>query len=564
MNGSQIIVECLKRAGVDVVFAYPGGASMLLHQSLLDAPEINVVLPRHEQGGAFAAGGYARRSGRPGVCMATSGPGATNLVTGIADAFADSIPLVAFTAQVSSNLIGKNAFQETDVFGMTRSCVKHSYLALEAALLPQIIADAFYLASHGRPGPVVIDIPMNVLKEEVADVKYPDGVTPRLLTDYTVVDESAVAQLKTMLGQAKRPCVFAGGGVIASGASEELLKFAENYNLPVTTSLMGVGCFPENHLLSLKLLGMHGSFAANRAVHECDLLIGISVRFGDRVTGDIGKFAPQAKIVHVDIDNSEINKNKRADLSFVCDARAFLQRMNRDAFRLAIEDWHARIASFKAEHPFVMPSSKEGEIHCQSVIDRLNRLNLEDATIVTGVGQHQMWTAQFFQFRRPCQLLTSGGLGAMGFGLPAAIGASLAEKGTSPVILIDGDGSFQMNIQELATLYVENLPVKMIVMNNQNLGMVAQWEERFFAGRHANTDLRRPDAPAIPYPDFCQIAAGYGIAAERIWKDDEVDGALDRMLEYPGAFLLEVMTAHMDMVLPAIPAGKTCEDIILE
>ena len=566
--GAKVLVQALKREGVKVVFAYPGATSMLLHQSLLRSG-IRVVLPRHEQGGAFAADGYARASGQVGVCIATSGPGATNLVTGISDACNDSIPMVAITCQVRQTLIGKNAFQETDIIGITRPCVKHSYLVLKAEELAQTVRDAFHIASHGRPGPVVIDVPVDVLQAPCPAL-LPDMPSPRLLAPPPAPPPEEIAHLLSLMRSCRRPMIYAGGGVIASGACHALRRFAERFQIPVTTSLMGIGAFPEESDLSLKFVGMHGSYAANFAVHECDLLLALSVRFSDRVTGDIRRFAPMATLVHVDIDPSEINKNKQADLAFVCDVGDFLRELlKHHGFTCGEESWRAQVREWRASHPFeeTMPD-EAGELTGKAVVSALYRLTRGRAMVVTGVGQHQMWAAQFYNFSEPRQFLTSGGLGAMGFGLPAAAGAAVAmgERPRSqrrPVVLVDGDGAFQMNIQELAVLFAERLPVKIVIVNNQRLGMVSQWEERFFHGVHANTDLHVPQA-GRPYPDFRTIAAGYMVPGEEVGRLEELEGALKRMLAARGPYLLDIHVDSDTQVLPMIPAGKTCEDIIEE
>ena len=560
MNGAEIVARCLLDAHVPFVFAYPGAASMALHHALHDAG-VRVILPRHEQGGAFAAGGYARKTGEVGVCMATSGPGATNLVTGIADACADSVPMVVITGQVNQHLIGKNAFQETDIIGMTRLCVKHSYLVLDPMELPQVFAEAFYLAKNGRPGPVVIDIPWDVQQAVCNPVFSTEPSMRKIATDATPKAESIEA-LRTMLKESRRPCMFVGGGIIHSNASKELLAFAEAYQIPVATSLMGIGAFPENHRLSLKWLGMHGCYAANKAVHECDLLLGVGVRFSDRVTGNIAKFAPRAKIVHADIDPSEINKNKHADLPIVCDAKELFRAMLEKPERGRHEFWLELTDKWKAEHPFKYKEDYRKEIKGQQVVSRLAELTDGEATIVTGVGQNQMWAAQFYNYNRPRQLLTSGGLGAMGFGLPTAIGAKLAAP-KETVVLIDGDGGFQMNIQELATVYATNLPLKMIILDNQILGMVSQWEDQFYGGVHADTDMAVKRAKR-PYPDFVQIAKGYGIMGRDVWKKDELDAALREMLDAKEPYLLDIHTTAAESVMPMIPSGGTCENIILE
>ncbi|MFA6815212.1 MAG: biosynthetic-type acetolactate synthase large subunit [Lentisphaeria bacterium] len=558
--GSEQLVRCLEQEKTEYIFAYPGGTSMAVHQALLNS-SIKVVLPRHEQGGGFAANGYARKSGRAGVCLVTSGPGATNLVTAIADAYMDSIPMVFLTCQVDQHLIGKNAFQETDVIGMTRPFVKHSYLVFKADEIAQVIKDAFFLATNNRPGPIVVDIPCDVLSEkcEPRIARFPS------LKDYDfipVVSDIEIQAVLNLLKCSKRPCIYAGGGVIHSGTSELLKKFADVYHIPVTTTLMGIGAFPENHPLSLKMVGMHGSYAANRAIHECDLLLGICVRFSDRVTGDIEHFAPKAKIVHVDIDLSEINKNKHADLAVVCSVKTFFEKLLDRSQKLDTDPWLKQVAQWKKEYPFLVPESDNNVIQPQKVVQVVYELTRGKATIVTGVGQHQMWAAQLYNFYHPRQLLTSGGLGAMGFGLPAAIGAQLAAP-KEQVVLLDGDGSFQMNIQELATVFSENLPLKMILFNNQCLGMVSQWETRFKNGRHANTDLRIKRA-GRPYPDFCMIAKGYMIPGREVYKKDELIDAVQWMLNLTGPALLDVHVDKDAEVLPMIPPGKTSKDIILK
>ena len=565
MSGAKLVVECLRREGVECVFAYPGAASMELHQALIGSG-IRVILPRHEQGGGFEADGYARASGRPGVCIATSGPGATNLVTAITDAYMDSVPLVAITAQVNQKLIGKNAFQETDIIGMTRPVVKHSYLVLAAEDIPEAIRDAFHLAAHGRPGPVVIDITCDVLPQ-LCRPALPDQPSLRAFTFLPETTDCTLHTLADRLRASRRPCLFAGGGIIRGGASDLLLQFAEKWQIPVATSLMGIGCFPEDNPLSLKFAGMHGAYCANKAINDCDLLLCLGVRFSDRVTGDIGRFAPHAFIVHADIDESEINKNVRADLPIVADAADLLDRLLRIPPELP-EDrdaWLARINTWKKRHPLRAPSAPG--LHGPNVIEALRRATSGDATIVTGVGQHQMWAAQLYTYRRPRQLLTSGGLGAMGFGLPAAIGAAFAlreQKQPNPLVLIDGDGSFQMNIQELATLFAGNLPVKMVILDNQMLGMVAQWEDQFHHGRHGNTSLVLRRNGGRPYPDFPAIAHAYSIPAEHVMCEEALDDALRRMLDAPGPYLLDVHIGKHDAVLPMIPAGQSCGEVILE
>ncbi|WP_419647453.1 biosynthetic-type acetolactate synthase large subunit [Victivallis vadensis] len=578
LKGSEITIKCLELLGVDVVFAYPGGQAIELHQAL-SRSGMRVVLPRHEQGGAFAAGGYARASGRVGVCMATSGPGATNLVSGIADAYMDSIPTVFITGQVPSSMIGKNVFQETDIIGVTRPIVKHSFLVLDANDIPRIMREAFYIAQSGRPGPVVVDIPKNV-QQQKCKVDFDQAPELKYYHPDPALDPAAVGKIKAMIAASKRPCIYAGGGIISADASEELVKFAESYNIPVVTTLMGIGAIPDSHPLSLRWLGMHGTVYANYAANECDLLLAFGARFDDRVTGNPKSFAVGAKIVHVDIDDSEINKNKPADLGVLADIREVLTKLNEAPEPQEYAEWFARIREWKKKYPFHY-RNKPDHVQPQFVMETLSRLTRGQAVIVPGVGQHQMWAAQYYDYNYPRQLLTSGGLGAMGFGLPAAMGAKVAcpEK---TVINIDGDGSFQMNIQELGTLFVEEIPVKMIILDNQHLGMVAQWEDRFYNHNRGNTVLGRckgsngcgsgkncDDCDGTrctdrPYPDFVMIANGYGIPGRNVFTREELVPAIEEMLAADGPFLLDVHTGYEEHVLPMIPPGGDYTAIIME
>lgn len=571
MKGADIVVEALAREGVDTIFAYPGGASMELHQALTRTNKIRTILPRHEQGGAFAAEAYARATGRAGVCMATSGPGATNLVTGIADAYMDSIPLVAITGQVFQKFIGKAAFQETDFYGMTLPIVKHSYLVLSASDLPQVIKEAFHIATSGRPGPVVIDIPKDVQQAKVKPV-WPAAVDlrpskqPRHATD---------EQLKTVLGliaQARQPVLYVGGGIISSGAHAELLAFAEKANIPVASTLMGVGCFPETHALSLKWFGMHGTVYGNWAVHQSDLLLAFGARFDDRITGDVSKFAPHATIVHLDVDASEHNKNKAVQYPIVSDVKYALGRMNElmAANRFQPPDtaaWHAKITEWKRDYPFAWEPNKH--ITSQEAVRVLFELTGGDAIITTGVGQHQMWAAQFYDFRQPRSFISSLGLGAMGFGYPAALGAKVARP-DKQVIDIDGDGSFLMNIQELATAKVEKIAAKALVLNNQHLGMVVQWEDRFYNSVRGHTilgdasNIGSPDNLGGLYPDFVRIAEGFGVKARRVVRREELREAMQEMLDHDGPYVLDVIVPYTEHVLPMIPGGKTVADMIIK
>jgi len=571
MNGAEILVECLEREGVDVIFAYPGGCSMPIHQALTKTRKIRTILPRHEQGGVFAAEGYARVTGRAGVCMATSGPGATNLVTGIADAFMDSIPLVAITGQVPQEMIGRGAFQETDVFGMTLPMVKHSYLVWDINEIPRIVKEAFHIAQSGRPGPVLIDIPKNI-QNQTAQPIFPKTVSLRGYQPEKAADDVALHELVGMLEHAKRPMIYCGGGVLSGSASAELLEFAERTQIPVATTLMGIGCFPETHPLSLKWLGMHGTVYANNAVNEADLLLAIGVRFDDRVTGKVEKFCEHGTIVHIDIDNSEINKNKLVRLPILSDIKYALARLNKLLDQAGwkrpakgqgrFKEWYGQIAQWKAAHPLSFKDTAD-VIQPQHVIRELCELTKGDAIITTGVGQHQMWAGQFYDFSKPRTFVTSAGLGSMGFGYPAALGAKVARP-DKEVIDIDGDGSFLMNVQELATAHIEGIAAKAIILNNQHLGMVVQWEDRFHGGNRGHTFLGDPKDLQRIYPDYVQLCKGFGVTCERVLHKKDLRAAIQRMLASKEAYVLDVMTPYTEHVLPMIPSGKTYKDIITE
>jgi acetolactate synthase-1/2/3 large subunit len=573
MKGADCVVECLIREGVDVIFAYPGGASQELHQSLARTDKIRTILPRHEQGGSFAAEGYARATGKVGVCMATSGPGATNLVSAIADAFMDSIPLVAITGQVFSKYIGKMAFQETDFYGMTLPIVKHSYLVMDVKDLPRVFKEAFHLARSGRPGPVVIDIPKDVQQAKFQPV-FPATVEFRssyATATFSASDEQ-LKQVLTLIAEAKRPVLYAGGGVISAEAHAELKAFAEKTNVPVATTLMGLGCFPESHPLSMQWFGMHGAAYGNWAVDQSDLLLCFAARFDDRITGDTSKFASHAKIVHIDIDASEHNKNKRVQLAIVSDIKPALTRLNElaAAHKFTPPDtkaWHAQIATWKQEHPFRFDDSKH--IAPQEAVAALYELTKGDAIITTGVGQHQMWAAQFYRFNEPRRYISSLGLGAMGFGYPAALGAKVAFP-DKHVIDIDGDGSFVMNVQELATAHIEKIAAKAMILNNQHLGMVVQWEDRFYGSVRGNTilgdetNVGSPDNPGALYPDFVKIAEGFGVKGRQVIKKSELKAAIQEMLDHDGPYVLDVIVPYTEHVLPMIPAGRSVKEMLLK
>lgn len=571
MNGAEILVDCLEREGVDVIFAYPGGCTMPIHQALTKTKKIRTILPRHEQGGVFAAEGYARVTGKAGVCMATSGPGATNLVTGIADAFMDSIPLVAITGQVPQEMIGRGAFQETDVFGMTLPMVKHSYLVWDIAEIPRIVKEAFYIAQSGRPGPVVIDIPKNI-QNQTSQPIFPKEIKLRGYNPDKKADDVALQELLGMIKTAKAPMIYCGGGVITGNASKEMIEFAERTQIPVATTLMGIGCFPESHPLSLKWLGMHGTVYANNAVNEADLLLAIGVRFDDRVTGKVEKFCEHGTIVHIDIDNSEINKNKSVRLPILSDLKYALGRMNRildqqGQKRLSkghtrFPQWYRQIDEWKKKYPLSFKDTEDA-IQPQYVIQLLCKMTKGEAILTTGVGQHQMWAGQFYDFDKPRTFITSAGLGAMGFGYPAAMGAKVALPDRE-VVDIDGDGSFLMNIQELATAHIEGIAAKAIILNNQHLGMVVQWEDRFHGGNRGHTFLGDPKDLERIYPDYVQLCKGFGVTCERVIHKKDLPAAMKRMLDSKEVYVLDVMTPFTEHVLPMIPSGKTYKDIITE
>ena len=576
MNGADILVQSLIDHGVEVIFAYPGGASMPLHQALTRySDKLRTILPRHEQGGGFAAHGVSRSSNQIGVCMATSGPGATNLVTTIADAKMDSIPLIAITGQVKTPVIGSDAFQETPIVEVCRGITKHHYLVTDIHDLPRSMKEAFHIATTGRPGPVLVDIPKDVQEAQIV----PDWNIAMDLPGYSVRERRArpsqIKQVAAAIKLARRPIIYAGGGIIASGGSEELRTLARKTGIPVAMTVMGLGCYPNQDPLSMDMLGMHGSVYANYAVNEADLILALGVRFDDRVTGKLEAFAKHAKIVHIDIDPSEINKNKEAHIPIVSDVKFALQLLNEIAEAPAdISEWVEQCARWKQEEPFHYDKQFDG-ILPQHAINRLSQLTQDRDTIISvGVGQHQMWAAQFYQFKQPHTFLSSSGLGTMGFGLPAAVGAQAANP-NSTVIDIDGDGSFLMNVQELATCACEKLPVKVLLLNNQHLGMVVQWEDRFMAGNRAHTYLGPIDHAEATgqgesafvqerYPDFVSIAKGFGCGAATITAKSDLDGALQEMLSYDGPYVLDVNVPYQEQVLPMIPSGMTVRELIKE
>jgi len=602
MAGCDILVQALEREGVEVIFAYPGGASMEIHQSLTKS-KIRTILPRHEQGGSFAAEGYARATGKAGVCMSTSGPGATNLVTAIADAYLDSCPLVAITGQVNQAMIGRGAFQETDIIGVTLPIVKHSYLVTDVNDIPRIVKEAFYIAQSGRPGPVVIDVPKNVQQAKTQPVWPTLAQIKKGLPGYTQpdlkADELALNEIIGLIEKAERPVIYCGGGIISSGAAAELKKFAEAANIPVTTTLMGIGGFPETHPLSLRWLGMHGAAFANWAVNGeyelrksfndpmvkikdgADLLLAFGVRFDDRVTGKFEEFCRTGTIVHVDVDASELNKNRKANLPVVGDIKDALIRLNAMLAKRPLNKkrtaWLAQIDEWKKKGPFAYRITPEiaGSDHMkdhmqgqenqvilqQMVVEALYELTKGDAIITTGVGQHQMWAGQWFKYEHPRQFITSGGLGSMGYGWPAALGIKVAFPDRE-VIDIDGDGSFLMNIQELATAHIERIAAKAIILNNQHLGMVVQWEDNFYGGNRGHTYLGDPEHRPEIYPDYVRVCNSFGVKCERVMFKKDLRAAIQRMLDAKEPYVLDVITPYSTHVIPFIPAGKTVADMI--
>lgn len=552
-SGAQILIEGLKEQGVEVIFGYPGGVVLPIYDELYDS-DIRHILVRHEQAAIHAADGYARASGKVGVCLATSGPGACNLVTGLATAYMDSIPVVALTGQVPTMLLGNDAFQESDITGITMPVTKHNFLVQDVKDLKRIIREAFYIAGTGRKGPVLIDIPKDVSTTKIPDE---DGPEQQIrLRGYKPTYQGHGKQIQKaieVLSEAKRPIIYAGGGVISSDASEELVAFAEKMCIPITTTLMGLGAIPAGHELNLGMLGMHGTEYANYAITESDLLFSIGVRFDDRVTGNLATFAPHAKIIHIDIDPAEIGKNKPVDVPIVGDAKSILtELLKRVPASCPHPEWSEKVRSWKANHP--LRFKEDGKLRPQYVIRTLAEILGTRGVIVSEVGQNQMWTAQYFRFTRPRQWISSGGLGTMGYGFPAAMGAQFAAP-DEPVVVIAGDGSFQMNIQELGTIAQYQIPVKVIILNNQFLGMVRQWQELFYERRYSYTEL--------PEVGFAKIAQAYGIEAETIRETGEVKDALQRMIRHNGPYLLDVRVEREENVFPMVPAGAAISEMIV-
>lgn len=551
LTGAQIICESLIKEGVEVIFGFPGGSLLPFYDTLPQYPQLRHILVRHEQGAAHAADGYARAAGRAGVCCATSGPGATNLVTGIANAYLDSSPVIALTGQVARPFIGKDAFQEIDITGITLPITKHNYVVMSAAEMANVLKEAFHIATTGRPGPVLIDVPRDVFVEE-AEFHYPAKVD---LPGYKPILRGHAAQIKKaarLINEAQRPVIISGRGVVISRAYEELRELAEKAQIPVITTLLGISSFPENHMLSLGMLGMHGMAHANMAVNEADLVIAVGMRFDDRATAKVSAFAPKAHIIHVDIDPAEIGKNVRVDVPIVGDARDVLKDLNKEVVVKIRVDWINQMDEWRQRYPPTV--IREGnDLVPQYVINSICEVTEGNSIIVTGVGQHQMWSAQYFCYKKPNTLISSGGLGTMGFELPAAIGAKVGCPDET-VWCVAGDGGFQMTIQELATAAQEKTAIKIAIMNNGFLGMVRQWQELFYGRRYVATPLSGPD--------FVKIAEAYGIPSMRVRTRLEVIPAIQKAMEHSGPFLIDFVVEPEENVYPMVPPGAALADLI--
>jgi acetolactate synthase-1/2/3 large subunit len=559
LTGSQIFLKCLEREGVKHIFGFPGGVVLDIYDELTRSPFIKHFLVRHEQGAAHAADGYSRASGKVGVCLVTSGPGATNTVSGIASAYMDSIPMVVFTGQVPTPLIGNDAFQEVDIVGITRPCTKHNYLVKDVDDLARVIHEAFHIARTGRPGPVLVDLPKDVVQAKTTP-KYPETVRIKSYNPNYHANPKQIKKALELILKAHRPVIYGGGGIILSKASEELTKFAETLQIPVTTTLMGLGAFPAPHKLWLGMLGMHGTYFANMSVHHADVLIAIGSRFDDRVTGKIEEFAPHAKIIHIDIDPTSISKNVVVDIPIVGDCQDALSQLNALAAEViprelapAHQDWLEQIAQWKQDHPLTYDHTS-GDLKPQFVVEKLYELTKGNAIISTEVGQNQMWAAQFYHINRPNRWLSSGGLGCMGYGFPAAIGAQVACP-DEIVIDIAGDGSIQMNIQELATAVQYELPVKVAILNNGFLGMVRQWQQLFYDRRYSQTPMFSPD--------FVKLAEAYGALGLRAEKPEEVEPVIREALNTRKPVLMDFRVAPEECVMPMVPAGAPMHKMLL-
>ena len=560
LTGAQILLESLKKEGVDVLFGYPGGAVIDIYDELPRHPELKHVLVRHEQGAVHAADGYARASGKVGCCLVTSGPGATNTVTGIATAYCDSIPLVVFTGQVPTQLIGNDAFQEVDIVGITRPCTKHNFLVKDVRNLAKTIRQAFYLARSGRPGPVLVDLPKDIMQARTEFV-WPEDIFMRSYNPTYKPNLNQLRRTAEELAKARKPIILAGGGVIMANASEVLCELAHELNIPVATTLMGLGAFPANGDLWLGMVGMHGTYAANMSINHADLLVCVGARFDDRVTGRLQDFASHARIVHIDIDPTSIRKNVEVDVPVVGDCRQALEgileicraKMADTDWSGMHADWLQTVHEWKANHPLAY--NKNGHIKPQQVIETMYSITKGDAIIATEVGQNQMWAAQFYTFTKPRTLLTSGGLGTMGYGFPAAIGAQFAFP-DKLVINVAGDGSIQMNIQELSTVVQNKIPVKVVILNNGHLGMVRQWQDLFYNRNYSHTNMEAQ-------PDFVKLAEAYGAEGYRISKPEELEDVLRKALTSPNPAFIDVMVEREENVYPMVPAGAALDEMLL-
>ncbi|MCK4530501.1 MAG: biosynthetic-type acetolactate synthase large subunit [Candidatus Marinimicrobia bacterium] len=574
MNGSQIVIDALKQEGVDTLFGYPGGVVIPIFDELFKEKELNVILNRHEQASVHAADGYARSTGKVGVALVTSGPGATNAITGIATAKLDSVPIVVISGQVKNDFIGTDGFQEVDMSGMTRTISKHNYLVNDIADLPRTMKEAFYIAQTGRPGPVSIDIPVDVLLAVMKHYSYPEQVELPGYKPTIKGNPKQISKLAETIQHAEKPLFYTGGGIVASGAEKELLTLIEKTNIPFVTTLMGLGTSTADHPLFLGMPGMHGRYAANHAMMQCDLMIAVGVRFDDRVTGNLSRFAPNATIAHIDIDPAEIGKNIHTEIPVVGDAKYILKELNKILNPRSANGWCKTVTAWRDKTPLTYSQKPGEDLAPQHVIERISELSKDNAIIVTDVGQHQMFAALYYQHKSPRCFLSSGGLGTMGYGLPAAMGASLAHP-KRQVIGIIGDGGFQMNIQELATCAINNIPVKAIILNNQYLGMVRQWQDLFWNKRYSKVCLKQtpncppncqgpnPDCPEVYRPDFVKVAEANGVKGLRASSVEELDTVLKEGFAHPGPVVIECIVRKEENVYPMVPGGKPIDEILL-